>query len=101
MVIGLTDRKSKRGSESNVEVDPEDMNFILEPSRIEVGSGYTLAVSHDENEKLIIDVKTYGHVDLAQLRKDITRIFPDAQIRRLNQTGSVTVVRAKKKDAEK
>jgi hypothetical protein len=97
----VADRKSKRGSESNVEVDPEDMNFILEPSSIEVGSGYTLAVSHDENEKPVIDIKTYGHVDIVQLRKDIMRIFPYAQIRRLNQTGSVTVVKAKRRDKEK
>lgn len=97
----MTDRKSKRGSESNVEVDPEEMNFILEPSHIEVGSGYTLSVSHDENERPIIDIKTYGHVDIGQLRKDISRVFPDAQIRRLNQTGTVTVVKAKKRDEEK
>ena len=97
----MSERKNKRGSENNVEVDPEEISFVLEPSCVEVGSGYTLAVSYDENEKPVVDIKTYGQVDMVRLRKDITRIFPNAQIRRLNQTGSVTVVKAKKRNKEK
>jgi len=75
----------------------------LEPNHVDVGSGYTVAVSYDEDERPIIDVKTYGEVDIAQLRRDIGRAFPNAQIRRLNQARSVTVakVRQRKKKIEK
>ena len=75
----------------------------MEPNHVDVGSGYTVAVSYDEDERPIIDVKTYGEVDIAQLRRDIGRAFPNAQIRRLNQARSVTVakVRQRKKKIEK
>jgi hypothetical protein len=93
----MSERKNKRGTENIVEEGSEEMTFIVEPTRVEIGSGYTVAFSYDEGEKPIIDVKTYGQVDIVQLRRDIARAFPNAQIRRLNQTGSVTVTKAKKR----
>jgi len=93
----MAERKNKRGSENAVSVDSEDVSFILEPNRCEVGSGYTVAVNYDEDERPIVDVRTYGEVDIAQLRRDIGRAFPNAQIRRLNQARSVTVTKAKKR----
>ena len=91
----MAERKNKRGSENAVTVDSEDVSFILEPNHVEVGSGYTVAVSYGEDERPIVDVKTYGQVDIAQLRRDIGRAFPNAQIRRLNQARSVTVTKVK------
>ncbi|MGD0496181.1 MAG: hypothetical protein ABSB28_09105 [Candidatus Bathyarchaeia archaeon] len=93
----MAERKNKRGSENAVTVDSEDVSFILEPNHVEVGSGYTVAVSYGEDERPIVDVKTYGQVDIAQLRRDIGRAFPNAQIRRLNQARSVTVAKVKKR----
>jgi hypothetical protein len=93
----MAERKSKRGTENTVTVDSEEMSFILEPNRVEMGAGYTVAVSYDEDERPIVDVKTYGQVDIAQLRRDISRAFPNAQIRKLDQTGSVTVAKTKKR----
>ena len=93
----MAERKNKRGSENAVTVDSEDMSFILKPNHVEVGSGYTVAVSYGEDERPIVDVKTYGQVDIVQLRKNIGRVFPDAQIRRLNQARSVTVAKVKQK----
>jgi hypothetical protein len=91
----MAERKNKRGSENSVTVDSEDTSFILEPNHVEVGSGYTVAVNYGEDERPIVDVKTYGQVDIAQLRRDIGRAFPNAQIRRLNQARSVTVAKVK------
>jgi hypothetical protein len=96
-VIKMAEKKHKRESESLIELDSEELGFVLEPTQVEVGSGYTVSVSYDENEKPIIDVKTYGEVDIAKLRKEIERIFPDAQIRQLNQTQSVTIVKKRKR----
>ena len=93
----MAEKKHKRESESLIELDSEELGFVLEPTQIEVGSGYTVSVSYDQNEKPIIDVKTYGEVDIAKLRKEIERIFPNAQIRQLNQTQSVTIVKKRKR----
>jgi hypothetical protein len=93
----MAEKKHKRESESLIELDSEELGFVLEPTQVEVGSGYTVSVSYDENEKPIIDVKTYGEVDIAKLRKEIERIFPDAQIRQLNPTQSVTIVKKRKR----
>jgi hypothetical protein len=41
----------------------------------------------------VVDVKTYGDVDLSKIRRDIERLYPNAQIRQLNQEPIVTVVR--------
>jgi len=90
-------RREKRGLEKFVEVDVED-SFVLEPTQVEVGSGYTVSVSYDEDERPIIDIKTFGEVDLAKIRKEIEKIFPNAQIRHPDLKGSVTV--AKKRASE-
>ena len=93
----MAERKNKRGSENAVTIDSEDMSFILEPNHVEVGSGYTVAVSYGEDERPVVDVRTYGQVDFAQLRRDIGRAFPNAQIRRLSQARSVTVAKVKQR----
>jgi hypothetical protein len=74
----------------------DDLGFILEPAKIEIGSGYAVSLSYDEDGNPVVDVKTYGEVDLAKIRKDIERLYPNAQIRQLNQEPTVTVVRKSK-----
>ena len=93
----MPERKHKHESGSSIELDSEALGFVLEPTQIEVGSGYTISVSYDRNEKQIVDVKTYGEVDITKLRRDIERAFPNAQIRQLNQTRSVTIVKRRKR----
>jgi len=93
----MPDRKHKRETESLIELDSEELGFVLEPTRIEVGSGYMLSVSYDENEKQTVDVKTYGEVDVAKIRRQIEQAFPEAKIRQLNQTTSVTIVKKRKR----
>jgi len=93
----MAERKNKRESESLIQADSEEAGFVLEPTQVEVGSGYTISVNYDENEKPIVDVKTYGEVDITKLRREIERLFPNAQIRQLNQTQSVTIVKKCKK----
>jgi len=89
----MAERKHKRGSEDIAELD-EDAGILLEPTQIELGSGYTLSVSYDENQKPIVDIKTYGQVDLALLRKEIKGVFPNARIRQKEQ--SQTMMASKK-----
>ena len=100
-VVNMSMRKNKRATEGIVEIDSEETSFILEPAQIEVGSGYTVAVSYDEEDRPIVDVKTYGQVDIAQLRRSIERTFPNAQIRHLNRSESATLVKTKTKHKNK
>jgi hypothetical protein len=93
----MAEKKHKREPSSFIELDTEELGFVLEPTQIEIGSGYTVSVSYDEDEKQIIDVKTYGEVNTAKLRKDIKKMFPNAQIRQLNQTQTVTIVKKRKR----
>lgn len=89
----MPERKHKREPKSFIELNSEDLGFVLEPTQVEVGSAYAVSVSYDENEKPIVNVKTYGEVDFTKLRREIERAFPNAQIRQLNQTRSVTIVK--------
>lgn len=92
----MAERKHKRPSEDIAELD-EDTGILLEPTQVELGSGYSLAVSYDENERPLVDIKTYGQVDLARLRREIQGIFPNAQIRQKGQPQKVTVARKNKR----
>ncbi|MGB9676888.1 MAG: hypothetical protein ACPL0C_06855 [Candidatus Bathyarchaeales archaeon] len=91
----MAERKQKHEA-AYIRVDEEEIGFELEPAQVEVGSGYTVSISYDEDTP-VVDVKTYGEVDIAKLRKEIQRIFPDAKIRHLNQVDTVTIVKKHKK----
>ena len=94
----MSEKKHKRGTPSSIELSlPEDLGFILEPTEIEIGSGYTVSMSYDEDGNPIVAVKTFGEVDSAKVRKDIKRLYPNAQIRQLNHEPTVTVVRKRKR----
>jgi hypothetical protein len=92
--------KSKR-DENSVEAEVEEPGIVLEPAQVELGSGYAVSVRYDENDKPIVDVKTYGEVDVAKMLKDIGRVYPHAQINHLNQPSSVTIAKKQKKRRRK
>jgi len=93
----MAERKHKRGSDEIGALETEDAVFALEPAEVEVGSGYALAVRYDENENPIVDIKTYGQINITQVRREIAQLFPNATIRQLNQTHSVIVSRKSKR----
>ncbi|MEM3828090.1 MAG: hypothetical protein QXP36_02575 [Conexivisphaerales archaeon] len=92
----MAEKKTKRETQGIIEIDQEEPGFVLEPAQIEVGSGYTVSINY-ENDKPVINIKTYGEVDMAKLQKEIKKAFPEATIRQLTQTGSVTVVKKRNK----
>jgi hypothetical protein len=95
----MTERKNKRETEE-LEIETEENGFLIEPTQVEVGSGYTMSVSYDEHDKPIVDVKTYGEVNLSHLRREILKAFPNAQIRQLNENRSILVARKSKKKSK-
>ncbi|MGQ9539220.1 MAG: hypothetical protein ACUVTE_06560 [Candidatus Bathycorpusculaceae bacterium] len=89
----MSEKKHKRETTSPAQLSlPEDWEFVLEPAKIEIGSGYSVSLSYDEDGNPIVGVKTYGAVDSAKIRREIERVYPNAQIRNLNEP-TVTVVR--------
>jgi len=97
----MAEKRHRRETTSPIKLDlADDLGFVLEPAKIEIGSGYAVSLSYDEEGNPVVDVKTYGDVDLSKIRKDIERLYPNAQIRQLNQEPTVTVVR-KSKDKRK
>lgn len=93
----MPERRRRYEEESLIEFDSGEFGFILEPRQVEVGSGYSLSVSYDENEKPIVEVKTYGEVDIPKMRREIERMFPHAQIRQLVRTGSAEKVKRRRR----
>jgi hypothetical protein len=92
----MSERKSRR-NENLIELDPEDMSFTLEPAKVEIGSGYAVNITYDEHDKQVIDIKTYGKVDLSKLQKEISEAFPHCRIRQLNHSPTVTIAKKDKK----
>lgn len=97
----MAERKHKRESEEPTELDIEETGFVLEPTKIEIGSGYSLCINYDENEKPIVNVKTYGAVDVSKVRTEIERLFPHAQIREVKNAQSVSIVKKRKRGNKK
>jgi hypothetical protein len=93
----MSERKTKHEAQGQVDIECEETSFILEPKPIEVGAGYTVSVSFDEHEKPIVNVKTYGQVDITKLKREISKIFPNAHICKLDEPSTLTVVRKNKK----
>jgi len=92
----MVDKKQKRDASNPIELSlPGDWGFILEPAKIEIGSGYTVSLTYDDEGNPIVDVKTYGDVDSAKIRRDIERLYPNAQIRHINEEPIVTIVKKK------
>lgn len=95
--IKMSERKHKRETVNQIELNSENLGFILEPAKIEIGSGYIISLNHDEEGNPIVNIKTYGNVDSAKLRKEIERLYPNAQIRQLSQEPTVTIVKKGKR----
>lgn len=89
----MIDRKNKRMVDTNIGVNSNVENLVVEPTQIEVGSGYTVKISYDEDDRAVLDIKTYGQVDTAWLRKELKRAFPKIQLHRFNQANGESVVK--------
>lgn len=95
-VCGLSQRKIKREDNSGA-FDLEEASFVVKPAKVEIGSGYAVAVGHDENDEAILDVKTYGIVDMARIHSELETLFPNTKIRHLAEKSSVAVVKKTKR----
>jgi hypothetical protein len=96
IVTNLTQRKIKHeensGESNSVRFDLEETGFVIKPAKVEIGSGYTVAVDHDEYDRPVVDVKIYGAVDMMRVQRELENVFPNVKIRHLNQSSSVSIV---------
>ncbi|MEM0057708.1 MAG: hypothetical protein QXG58_02735 [Candidatus Bathyarchaeia archaeon] len=97
----MSEKKQKRDAPSHIELTPiEDWGFILEPAKVEIGSGYAVSLRYDEEGNPVVDVKTYGDVDPAKIKRDIERLYPNARIRCINEEPTVTIVKKGRRKAK-
>ena len=95
----MPERKRKRRFLDRFGFGEED--FLLgEPTK--GGSGYSISVTYDEKGEPVVQVKTYGDVDTAELRRDIEQRYPGARIEGLKRKPLIRVIEEKEKsEAEK
>jgi len=86
----MPERKRKRPFFDIFGFGEEDFLFGREPA--EGGSGYSISVTHDEKGKPVVQVKTYGDVDTAELRRDIEQRYPGARIEGLEKKPLIRIV---------
>ena len=53
---------------------------------------YSISVTYDEEGKPVVEVKTYGDVDVAELRRDIEQRYPGARIEGLEKKPLIRIV---------
>jgi len=63
----------------------------------EGGSGYSISLTYDEKGKPVVQVKTYGDVDKAELRRDIEKQYPGAKIEGLEKKPLIRIIDEKEK----
>ena len=83
-------KRKKKGIFDLFDFGEEDSLFGREPTR--GGSRYSISVTYDNSGTPLVKVKTHGDVDVADLRRDITRRYPGARIDGLEKKPLIRVV---------
>jgi len=78
----------------------EDNSFFSDNNLQKSGSGYSISVTYDEQGKPIVRAKTYGDVDVSELRKSLEDKYPGAKIEGLDDEPLIRVVSEKEEGKE-
>jgi len=96
----MPERKRKRRFFDLFGFGEEDLLFGGKPT--EGGSGYSISVTYDAKGKPVVQVKTHGDVDTAELRRDIEKRYPGAKIEGLEKKPLIRIIdEEEKSEAEK
>ena len=79
--------------------DEKDFLFGREP--VEGSSGYSISVTYGESGKPVVQVKTHGNVDVAELRRDIEQRYLGARIEGLEKKPLIRIVGEEKEETER
>jgi len=86
----MPERKRKKRFFNLFGFGEEDSLFEGEPTR--GGSGYSISVTYDDKGKPVVQVKTYGNVDTAELHRDIEKRYPGARIEGLEKKPLIRII---------
>ena len=94
----MPERKRKRRFFDLFGFGENDFLFGGEPT--EGGSEYSMSVTYDEKGKPVVQVKTYGYVDTAELRRDIEQRYPRVKIEGLEKKPLIRIIDEEEKKSE-
>ncbi len=75
------------------EIEEEGFVVEAEPQPLEVGSAYSFSLRYNDQGVPQVHVKTYGDVNLPELRQMIKKMYPNARLRLLETTPTVELVK--------
>ena len=78
----------------------DEKDFLVGQNAGGAGSGYSMSVTHDEAGKPVVQVKTYGGVDEAELRRDIKQKYPGAKVEGLAKKPLIRIVDEEEEEKE-
>ncbi len=78
----------------------DEKDFLVGQNAGGGDSGYSMSVSYDEAGKPVVQVKTYGGVDEAELRRDIEQKYPGAKIEGLEKKPLIRIVNEEEEERE-
>ncbi len=64
------------------------------------GSGYSMSVTYDEAGKPVVQVKTCGGIDEAELRRGIQQKYPGAKIEGLEKKPLIRIIDEEEEEKE-
>jgi hypothetical protein len=70
----------------------DEKDFLVGQNVGRGGSGYSMSVTYDAAGKPVVQVKIYGGVDEAELRRDIEQKYPGAKIEGLEKKPLIRIV---------
>lgn len=87
----MPERRRKREIIEVGDYEDQEGFYILEPIPVELGTGYSLSISHDEEGEEILQVKTYGKLDRKELLRELRYKYPKAKIEGLKEASIIKV----------
>jgi hypothetical protein len=75
------------------DVDEEGFIVEIEPETLEIGNAYSISLNYNNEGTPQIYVKTYGDIDIAKLKQMIKERYPNAQLRVLETTPTVELIK--------
>ena len=62
-------------------------------------SGYSISVVYGPDGKPVVNVETYGDVDKMSLKKEIEKMYPDSEVRGLDDEPMIREVKSNRRDS--
>ena len=78
----------------------DEKDFLVGQNAGGGGSGYSMSVTYDEAGKPVVQVRTYGGVDEAELRRDIEQKYPGAKIEGSEKKPLIRIVDEEEEEKE-